>query len=1177
MEFRVLGLLAVVDNGRPVTIGRGKESALLALLLLHANQPVSVDRLIDELWEQRPPENAGKAVQIYISRLRARLGRERIVTTSAGYVLRVEPGELDARRFEQLAEEGQNELETGNPADAEAMLSEALDLWHGQVFAEFRFDVFAQAEIRRLEELHSSTVAGRVDARLALGQAEQLIPELKALVREQPLWERPRRQLMLALYQAGRQAEALALYQSTRKVLDAELGVEPGPDLQALERAILNQAPELERSTRPSSRNGSEDVGEAPAAARDTFVGREGELKALTAGLEDVLTGRGRLFLLVGEPGIGKSRLAEELIRHARGLGVRVLVGRCWEAGGAPAFWPWVQSLRAYVREAEPEALRRQLGAGAGELAQILPELRKIFAGLPEPAALESEGARFRLFEATAEFLRSASAEQPILLVLDDLHAADTPSLLLLQFLARELGSTRVLLLGALRDVDPIARQALTAMLTEVAREPLTTRLQLAGLSERDVKEYVERAASEIVSPELVAALHEETEGNPLFVSEAVRLLAVEGLWQEATAATIVIPQSVRDVIARRLTHLSEECNRVLVLASVLGREFALAAVARVSGVSEDQLLELLDEAMAVRVISDVPGGPGRLRFAHILIRDTLYEGLTTARRLRLHRQAAEALESLYGAEPGPHMTELAHHAIAGSDFDKGVRYARRAGDRAFELLAYEEAARLYGTAVEALDLAGLPDEKRRCALLLSLGEAESRAGNASAAKKSFSEAAGIARRIGLPRELAGAAAGYAGRIVWARAGVDDRLVPLLEEGLAALGEGDVELRVRLLSRLAGALRDEHSRDRRDSLSREAVEVARRAESPIALAYALEGRAAAMFGHDNRSELLALGSELRALAERIGDPERVVQAHIFRFMAQLELGNIFEGQVDLDAAARIAEDLRQPAQLWLIASAQAMLALAHGWLDAADKLVHDAFVLGEGALPESAIPVFRLQQYALADFRGKLEEIEPGIIDLVAAYPARTVFRCVLAHLRARLGRLVDARRGLEELAPDGFSAIPFDQEWLFGMSLLAETSALLHDLESATVLRRLLAPWAAFNVTDLPEGIRGSVGRYLGILATTTEHWSEAAQHFEDALGMNERMGARPWLARTQHDFARMLFARGEAADRKRAQGLLDQALLAFRELGMEADEPPTCSSQRVRSRRRQPGPDDR
>jgi predicted ATPase len=276
-------------------------------------------------------------------------------------------------------------------------------------------------------------------------------------------------------------------------------------------------------------------------------------------------------------------------------------------------------------------------------------------------------------------------------------------------------------------------------------------------------------------------------------------------LLSRASGARVAIPQNVRDVIARRLTHLSEDCNRVLVLASVLGREFALPPLARLSGVSEDEVLERLEEAMDARVISEVSGAPSHLRFAHVLTRDTLYEALTTARRVRLHRLVAGALEAVYGNERGQHLAELAHHAIAGSDFKKGLSYARRAGDGALALLAHEEAARLYEMALDALDLTRPSDQRTRCELLLSLGEAQIRAGYSSPAKNAFREAAGIARDLGLPHALARAAIGYGGRIVWARAGADVRLVPLLQEGLGALANEDVELRATLLARLAGA------------------------------------------------------------------------------------------------------------------------------------------------------------------------------------------------------------------------------------------------------------------------------------------------------------------------------------------------------------------------------------
>ena len=1035
MDFRILGPLEVLDEGHAVTLGGSKQRALLALLLLHANETLTTDRLIEELWGERPPPTAAKNVQMHVSRLRKALATgaagDLVVTRERGYVLELDPERLDARR---------------------------------------------------------------------------------ALVEE--------------------------------------LGIEPGERLRELERAILAQDARLYLAVAEEPAV-DEPAAEAP---RGAFVGRERELAQLIEALDDAVAGRGRLVLLVGEPGIGKSRLAEELIAHAKTRAARVLVGRCWEAGGAPAYWPWVQSLRAHVRASDDASLRSQLGAGAAELAQIIPELRQRFPDLPQPPPLETEAARFRLFDATAEFLRHVSESRPLVLVLDDLHAADASSLLLLRFVARELGSTRILLVGAYRDVDPIPGQPLTEMLVEVAREPVTRPVALGGLSEPEVARYVELTASEIGSSELVAGLHAETEGNPLFLGEIVRLLSVEGFPSEAAAqARLAIPQSIRDVIARRLTHLSAECEQMLVLASVIGREFALDMLARMGGVSEDELLDILDGALTARVVSDLPDAAGRLRFAHVLIRDTLYDGLNSVRRVRLHRLAVEALEALYGDEPGPHLAELAYHSVAGRDRDKGVRYAWRAGDRALTLLAYEEAARLYGMALEALELADPPNEQARCELLLAAGKAEDRAGESASAKRAFLDAAAIARRLGLSRELARAAGGYGGRFMWGRAAGDDQLVPLLEEGLAALADEDVELRARLLARLAGALRDEHSRDRRDRLSREAVELARRAGNPAALAYALDGRLAAISAPDTLDESLALVRELRDIAERIDDPERVANALDHRRTMQFMAGDLRDAAAAMETEGGLFYKLRQPAQLWQVYSARAMLALAAGRLTEAEELIPQAFAFGRPVLPDMAIPLYRLQIHALRDLQGRLEEIEPEIRDLVAEYPARPVFRCVLAHVHARLGRVTEAQQALDDFGQDDFAGLPFDQEWLYGMSLLAETAALLGDSGSAAVLYPLLAPWASFSAADHPEGYRGSISRYLGLLATLTQSWEEAERHFEVALATDARSGARPWLAHTEHDYARMLHARDGRGDRERAHALLDQARNTYQELGME------------------------
>jgi predicted ATPase len=426
---------------------------------------------------------------------------------------------------------------------------------------------------------------------------------------------------MLSLYRCARQAEALESYQQARRALVGELGIEPSRQLRELHQAILNQDPALDL---PAA---TEPLAQAVEPNRGIFVGRERELEEVTSAFEETLAGRGRLVLLVGEPGIGKSRLADELVVQARARGAGVLVGRCWEAGGAPAYWPWVQSLRGLIRSTEVEALRRQLGAGGSDLADLLPELRELVPDLAERPRLESETARFRLFEAASAFLKKAAESRPLLLVLDDLHAADEPSILLVQFLARELGDSRLLVVGAYRSVDPTPADPLTTALIELAREPVTRTIALVGLDEEDVRRFIEATTGESATDQLVAAIHEETEGNPLFVGEIVRLLATEGGLANIQAPRLAIPQSVRDVIARRLRHLSEECNRVLIIGSVLGREFPLAALASVAGLSEDELLETLDEAMAAGVVADVPGAPGHLRFAHVLIRDTFTTG----------------------------------------------------------------------------------------------------------------------------------------------------------------------------------------------------------------------------------------------------------------------------------------------------------------------------------------------------------------------------------------------------------------------------------------------------------------------------------------------------------------------------------------------------------------------
>ena len=387
------------------------------------------------------------------------------------------------------------------------------------------------------------------------------------------------------------------------------------------------------------------------------LVGRDSELADLLAGIDDAIGGSGRLFLLAGDPGIGKSRLAHEAAVDARDRGVKVAWGRCWEAGGAPAYWPWVQSLQGCVRGLGSEELRSYLGAGAPFVAQLVAGVAEILPDVCPPPPMGAEVGRFRLFDAVAAFLRNAAARQPLMLVLDDLHAADAPSILLLRYVARELGDARVLVLGAYRDIELDRGHPLAVALAEVSREPATRHLRLSGLTEAGVGRLIQETAGVMPGDSVVAAVHRSTGGNPLFVGEVIRLLAAEGGLgpiDDPAGLRLAIPEGIREVIGRRVARLPDPCAKVISLASIFGREFSLRPLARLSEVPAGELLDTLEESISARMVAEVPGAPGRLRFTHTLIRDIVYENIPAGQRLRLHQRAGEALEALYQQDLDP-------------------------------------------------------------------------------------------------------------------------------------------------------------------------------------------------------------------------------------------------------------------------------------------------------------------------------------------------------------------------------------------------------------------------------------------------------------------------------------------------------------------------------------------
>ena len=467
--------------------------------------------------------------------------------------------------------------------------------------------------------------------------------------------------------------------------------------------------------TEPKSSRGARDTVEVTAAGPryaslpDTFpahlpsqltdfIGRERELGELRQHLERVRGGQGCVMLIAGEPGIGKTRTTEEFAGCAERAGARVLWGRCYEGEGAPAFWPWIQILRSYAQDCDPSALRAEMGPGAADIAELVSDVRERLPDLPAPLPSQPAQARFRLFDSITTFLTGAARRQPLVLILDDLHWADTPSLLLLEFLARELRQAQVLVVGTYRDVEAKHPHPLARTLAELARLGFSRTILLSGLGQGDVAHFIESASGLVPPAGLVAAVAKETDGNPFFVIEIVRLLAAEGRLERPEAVqpwSLTVPPSVRAAIGQRLSRFSETCQRILTIAAVIGRDFGLRTLERVSELSADQLLEVLEEAEAARAVAAVPGAVGRYRFVHALIRETLYNELPSTRRVRLHRQVGEALEALDEPSRQAHLAELAHHffqAAPGGAVDKAITYAWRAGDSALGLLAYEEA-----------------------------------------------------------------------------------------------------------------------------------------------------------------------------------------------------------------------------------------------------------------------------------------------------------------------------------------------------------------------------------------------------------------------------------------------------------------------------------------------------
>ena len=887
------------------------------------------------------------------------------------------------------------------------------------------------------------------------------------------------------------------------------------------------------------------------------FVGRDKEMAELRGAADDSLEGSGRIVLIAGEPGIGKTRTAEELATYAQVRGANVLWGRCHEDEGAPAYWPWVQAIRSYVRSADPVALAWEMGRGAADIARVVPEVADRVGEVESVDEDDDEAARFRLFDSISSFLSSASASRPLVIVLDDLHWADEPSLLLLQFLSRALGESRLLLIGTYRDVELGRHHPLSRVLGELPGAGAASRVALHGLTAGEVGHYIEMTAGGRPAPELVEAVHDQTEGNPFFLAEVVRLLAAEGTLDAPAAASLSIPQGVREVVGRRLDRLDERSNKSLKVAAAVGRQFELEVLARVTGEEPESLREAMDTAVAAQLLAEI--SDGRFRFSHALVRETLYGEISAAHRPDIHRRIGESLEELYSADPARlqrHLSEIAHHLIEGApggDPEKAADYAIRAARSASAQLGHEEAAELYERALDVLELCA-PDPKRTVELQIALGEAQMRAGKLAEARETFDRAADGARELGSTELLVGAAFGLAATSEVG--GANERSLQVLEAALDAIGPGDSPERARLLGWLAQEYVWIDPEGRAKPMYEEAIEVARRTGDDRTLAFTLSRGAFVDLDPESAQGLVDGQAEVIELARRAGDRELELRSHVLRLAGHLVLGDVSAVDRDLEVYARLATELRQPQHLWHVPLLRAMRAMIDGRFDVAERFGEEARIGGERAQEPIAQQFFTIQAALRYRLQGRTEEIAPGVESLAERYPSIPAWRIAAALTHADLGHLDEARVEFERIAADGFSNIPaIVGQWLAAVAILCEIATAIGDAERATELHDMLEPFRGQTViAGRAAACWGPVARYLGITSATAGRLDLAVEELQDAIALCERMGDRPFLAQGQLNLATVLLRREERGDRERALDLLDRCLDASQEMGMRS-----------------------
>jgi predicted ATPase len=1095
---------------------------------------------------------------------------------------------LDVARVEAHAASARAAMQGGDFVRAALAFRDALSEWRGRPFEEFSDHPWAVLEGARLRELHQALLEERVDADLGCGRHAELTAELERMCRAHPLRERLWGQLMLAYYRCGRQAEALRAYQEIRRVLAEELGIDPSPALARLEQQILVQDPSLE----PASAAGVH--GEAPTAPQPSadpltplvprgpaerfvptlpdvlaalafvpFVGRRGELDALEAAASTVRGGRCQLVFVTGEPGIGKTTLVAKTAADALTDGATVLFGRCDEHS-LVAFQPFVEAIDHYVAEAPPDQLRAEPGAQAADLALLVPSLARRLPELGQVAGTGAETERYRIFESVTAFLSGLCEGGPLVLVLDDLHWADRPTLGLLQHVVRRSRDASILLIGTYRDTDLVRTQPLSEALVDLRRADLVSRIHLSGLPFEDVQDLVTAGQTPgDADRDLAKALWSETEGSPLFLREILRHLEETGvvrrgddgrLRAQRRIDQLGIPEGVKEVIGRRLTRLSEPANVALRTGSVIGRELRMDVLEQVCDLSEDQLLDAMDEALAAGVVDEVPGKPGRWSFTHALVRYTLYEELSLSRRVRLHQKVGEALEAI-DAGDGPHLAEIAYHfsqaAVSGTA-EKAVDYACRAGAFAMRVAAWEQAARHFAGAVEVAEDAGT-DTTVVADLLLAQGDAEWRR-DAGVARRTFERVISL---VGTddPARLARAALGYAGfgiRGFWVEMFVvNERVLELLETALAALPDEPSALRAQVLACLA---REQYFQsgtdDRRRQLVDQALAMARAVGEPEVLAAVLSASVLAVLSPDSGEEVGRHTAEMLALADELDDRE--LEAAALRFIVTTPTADAEHLFSALQRWEELIDELKDPTAAAFDKLMRGGMAMQRGDFATAERLIAESFrdaheLHDRNAFGAGATIVAWLRQY-----QGRSAEILGVLAACKDVYPAGSAWAdAVGAGGYAELGMADVARSYLDLVDPADPNSLPRNALWIMAVGMYARACFRLGEVERADVAYELLRPYGDIWGLVACMG-QGSLHLPIAWAAWASGRRAEAREHFEAALVMNRSWGWRAAVAETQLHYARFLAESPAPDDTARARELATASLEASEEMGM-------------------------